>query len=490
MHVMRSGFFSTLVTASLVLLPSARTQAAPLPLHLNTNGISTELRLRTSYAPAVSKAAPSVVYIYIAKTVHEAASESWLTEGPIFRYFFGEPLGNGSTGRDRHMQGLGSGVIVTEDGYIITNNHVVEGADEVLVRLKDGKTSFNAKIIGTDPATDIAVLKVNARNLPAITLTDSEKLEVGDAVLAIGNPFGVGQTVTSGIVSAKGRGGMGIVDYEDFIQTDTSINPGNSGGALIDVEGRLVGINTAILSGTGGSQGIGFAVPSNLARNIMEKLVQSGRVQRGFLGVVLGSITPDVVRSLRLPNDVGVLVTRVPPGTPAARGGLHTGDVITEFNGERVADYRSLRLKIAQAAPKSEVGLKVIREGSTQTLKVTMAERPGDEEEEESTSPVPRRGDGDTGIQLTDINDRLRAEFSIPRSVQGAFVTQVSPAGRAHKAGFRSGDIIIEINRLKVKNTTEAVAQLRKQKSAAFQVRVWRDGSLRYLTVEAAGSNR
>src|SRR2546425_736164 len=238
-----------------------------------------------------------------------------LFDDPFFRQFFG-PSGHENVPRERREQALGSGVIISEDGYILTNNHVVDGADEIKVVLADDKKEFDAKVIGTDPQTDIAVIKVEGKNLHAITITDSDKLEVGDVVLAIGNPFGVGQTVTAGIVSAKGRGGMGIVDYEDFIQTDASINPGNSGGALVDAEGRLIGINTAILSRSGGNQGIGFAVPINLARYVMERIVANGKVIRGYLGATIQPQTPDQAKDIKLPEKTGALVDVVTHGSP------------------------------------------------------------------------------------------------------------------------------------------------------------------------------
>ncbi|HEY6169556.1 MAG TPA: trypsin-like peptidase domain-containing protein, partial [Verrucomicrobiae bacterium] len=285
--------------------------ALPAPrLHLDEKPLATAVKSSTSYAPVIKKAAPSVVNIYTTKTIRETRRMSPLFDDPFFRRFFGQEFDDRSSSRPRthEEQSLGSGVIISEDGYLLTANHVVEGADEVKVALANDHTTFTAKVIGTDPQTDVAVIKVEATKLPAITIGDSDRLEVGDTVLALGNPFGVGQTVTMGIVSATGRGGFGIVDYEDFIQTDASINPGNSGGALIDAEGRLVGINTAILSRSGGNQGVGFAVPINLARSVMNRLVTDGKITRGFLGVNIQNVSAELAKEFKLGDQGGALV--------------------------------------------------------------------------------------------------------------------------------------------------------------------------------------
>ena len=271
------------------------------------------------------------------------------------------------------------GIIASQDGYILTNNHVVQGANEIKVALADERTVLDAKIVGTDPQTDVAVIKIEAQKLPAITFTNSDQIEVGDVVLAIGDPFGVGQTVTMGIVSAKDRAGMGIVDYEDFIQTDASINPGNSGGALVDIDGRLVGINTAILSRTGGNQGIGFAVPVNLARYIMERLISDGKVTRGYLGVKIQTLTPELATQLKLSGQTGTLISEVTPNSPAEKAGLKKNDVVIEFDGKGVTDSRHFRLMVAELPPGSKVGVKVFRDGKQQTFTVELGELPSDD---------------------------------------------------------------------------------------------------------------
>ena len=338
--------------------PKTTTDDAPLPRDNPPT---------VSYASVVKKVSPSVVNIYTSKT---------LRFDPAVREYLRQMLGADRVPRERRQQALGSGIIVSSDGYILTNNHVVEGADEVKVALSDEKTVYDAKIIGTDPQTDVAVVKVTAENLPAITFADSGKIEVGDVTIAIGDPFGVGQTVTMGIVSAKDRGGMGITNYEEFIQTDASINPGNSGGALVDAIGRLVGMNTAILSRTGGNQGIGFAVPINLARYVMERIVVDGKVTRGYLGVKIKPLTSEIAKQSNLPQQNGALIAEVTPGSPGERAGLKPGDIVTEFYGKPVADSRHLQLMVAQKPPGSQVSMKIVRNGKEQTLTVQLGELP------------------------------------------------------------------------------------------------------------------
>jgi serine protease Do len=322
-----------------------------------------------SYAAVVKKVSPSVVNIYTSKTLHI---------DPAIREYLQELYGFDQVPKDRREQSLGSGVIVSQDGYILTNNHVVQGADEIKVALGEETTIYDAKVVGTDPLTDIAVIKVQADNLPSVVFGDSSKIEVGDVTIAIGDPFGVGQTVTQGIVSAKDRGGIGIANYEDFIQTDASINPGNSGGALVDAEGRLVGLNTAILSRTGGNQGIGFAVPVNLARYVMERIVVDGKVTRGYLGVKIQPLTQDLAKQSNLTERKGALIAEVTPGSPGDHAVLTAGDIVEEFDGKPVTNSLRLQLMVAEKAPGSEVALKVIRQGKEQTLTVKLGELPSE----------------------------------------------------------------------------------------------------------------
>src|SRR5436309_1105086 len=310
--------FALLLPLAQPALADSKTNPAP-KLNIQETPIARETKASTSFAPIVKKVAPSVVNIYSTMTVRDRTSMvNPLLDDPFFRRFFGEDDGTQRRPREHKTQSLGSGVIVSQDGYILTANHVIQGADKIKVALASGQKEFEATIVGADPPTDIALLKIDAKNLPAIAIADSDKLEVGDTVLAIGNPFAVGQTVTMGIVSAVGRG-FGINAYEDFIQTDAAINPGNSGGALVDAEGRLIGINTAIFSRSGGNQGIGFAVPSNLARNVMDSLIKDGRVVRGFLGVSIQDVTPALESEFHLKNSGGALVGEVTPKSPAEK---------------------------------------------------------------------------------------------------------------------------------------------------------------------------
>ena len=372
-------------------------------------------------------------------------------------------------------------MIVSPDGYILTANHVVEGADKVKVALASGEKEFDAKVIGTDPATDTAVLKVDGKNLPAITIADSDKLEVGDVVLAVGNPFGVGQTVTMGIVSALGRGGFGINNYENFIQTDAAINLGNSGGPLVDAEGRLVGINTWIISGSGGSQGLGFAVPINMARYAMERLISDGKVARGYLGLWLQpDMSPELAKQFNLPNMNGALVTTVDPESPAGKAGFKEGDFVIEFNGLKVKDMRQLRLLVSQTAPGRKVTLRLLRDGKEKTLTATLGEMPKEELARNGQLQPGERGQSKTdaldGVEVTDLDAQARREADIPNQVRGALVTKVEEDSNAAEAGLRAGDVIIEINRQAVHNSDEAVALSEKVKGDRILLRVWRGG--------------
>src|SRR6201988_2574315 len=339
---------------------------------------------RNSYAPVLKSVLPAVVNISSSKVVR-APSESPDGMMPFFRQFFGGEDGDGSFAlpqpRDHREKSLGSGVVVSPEGYILTNNHVVDGATDVRVTLSD-KRELKAQIVGTDPKTDIAVLKLEGSNFPAITRGDSAKVQVGDYALAIGDPFGVGQTVTMGIVSAKGRGNLGIEDYEDFIQTDAPINPGNSGGALVNDRGELIGVNTAILShGSGGNEGIGFAIPVNLARSVMNQILDHGKVTRGYLGVVAQPITPAMAKALGQSEAHGVLVGDVSPKGPAQSGGVERGDIILDLNGKPINDANELRNTVAMMQPGETATLKISRNGSARDVKVKLGELPGAKEE-------------------------------------------------------------------------------------------------------------
>ncbi len=332
-----------------------------------------------SYAQAVERAAPAVVNIYSTRVVER--EEHPLMSDPFFRQFFGDELPS----RQRMLSSLGSGVIVSDDGYVLTNHHVIRGADQIQVALRDGRETL-AEVIGTDPESDLAVLRIDLESLPVIELTDTARVAVGDVSLAIGNPFGVGQTVTMGIISATGRSHLGLNAYEDFIQTDAAINPGNSGGALVNAEGALVGINTAIFSRSGGSQGIGFAIPANLARNILEELVTRGRVIRGWMGIEAQELNQELAASFGLQAPTGVIIAGVVPGGPADRAGLQPGDVLLEVDGQPVLDPRRTMSDIAAVEPGTELPLTVVRGGERRELTIELGERP---------TPESRRPDQD-----------------------------------------------------------------------------------------------
>jgi serine protease Do len=406
-----------------------------------------------SFAPVIQEVGPAVVQVTVtaeAERVSEADLPPFLRD-PRWRRFFDIP-DNFEQPRRPPQQGAGSGVIVSSDGYILTNNHVVENATEIEVRLSD-RREVMAEVIGTDPDTDLAVIKVDLEDLPAVTFTDSDQLEVGDIVLAVGNPFGLGQTVTSGIVSGLGRATLGL-GYEDFIQTDAAINPGNSGGALVDAHGRLIGINTAILSRSGGFMGIGFAIPSNLARNVMQQLVAYGEVTRGFLGFYGADLTRDLAPEFGLDEDQrGTLVQEVTEDTPAERAGLEHGDIITHLNGKRMENFRELRFAIADVRPGTEIELTVIRDGEDVELEATVGSRDGLNEE-----AVEPTDDGALeGVGVSDIDPRARERFGIPSRVQGALVVEVDPSSAAARVGLRPGMVIVEINRQRVRDADEAV---------------------------------
>ncbi len=347
--------------------------------------------IHNSFAPIVEKVTPSVVTVSINKNMAVGrmggggGKNNPFLDDPFFRRFFGVPDDEATPvpdrtkpGRQRPMPiGMGSGVIVSADGYILTNNHVIEQADEIIVTLHDGKTELKAKLIGRDPGSDIAVIKIEANNLKPVTIANSDKIKVGDMAIAVGNPFALRQSVTMGIISATGRNSTGISDYGNFIQTDAAINPGNSGGALVDTEGRLIGVNTAIFSRSGGNMGIGFAIPSNQARSMMESLIKFGKVQRGFLGIEMQELDEKLAKHLKLSSREGVLVAKTVEGGAADKGGVRAGDVVLEMNGQPVGEIVDFRNSIASLAPGTVIDLKISRNGESKTLKVTLAEKGG-----------------------------------------------------------------------------------------------------------------
>jgi serine protease Do len=408
------------------------------------------------YAGVVKRVLPAVVNISSSKVVKSDMSGMKGMQGvdPFFRQFFGDDFSKKfAVPQERREKSLGSGVIVSPEGYILTNNHVVDGATEVTVTLQD-KRELKARVIGTDSRTDIAVLKIDGSSFPVLTLADSSKVEAGDIVLAIGDPFGVGKTVTMGIVSATGRGGLGIEEVEDFIQTDAPINPGNSGGALVDDEGHLIGINTAILSGnSGGNQGIGFAVPINMARHDMDQILQHGKVERGYLGILPQDVTPAMAKAFNTGGLNGALVGDVTPNSPASRSNLKKGDVIVEMNGQPIADANQLRLKIGTLEPNTNVRLKVLRDGKTQEVAVQLGAFPS--KEERASADNEHSDSALQGVTVESLTPETAQELKLPAATTGVVVDEVSPASRAADAGLRSGDVIQEVNHQSVKSVKE-----------------------------------
>jgi serine protease Do len=446
----------------------------------------------TSFAPIVKEVAPCVVKVnIITKSKMVPMPDSPFGGDDLFRRFFGEQFGGGQGGgtmRTPKEHGLGSGVIINKDGYILTNNHVVEDADSIDVTLNDGR-ELKAKVVGRDPKTDIAVVKIEAHDLPVATIGDSDKLEVGDICLAIGNPFGIGQTVTMGIVSAKGRGNLSLgTDYEDFIQTDAAINPGNSGGALVDAEGRLIGINTAILSRSGGNQGIGFAVPINMARNVMESLIAHGKVVRGFMGVSIQDVTPQLEQQFKLPTDHGALVGEVTPRGPADKAGLKSGDDIVAFNNKPVEDSRQLKLHVAETAPGTVVPVKVVRDGHEKVFNLTLKELPGSEEIASADKQSDNGSDSLNGVTVADIDAQIKGELKLPENIRGAVITQVDQNSPAYEQGLRQGDVIEEINRSPVNNAEDAVKLTEHVKDKVVLLKIWSHGTSHYLVVDESKS--
>ncbi|HVB57082.1 MAG TPA: DegQ family serine endoprotease [Candidatus Acidoferrales bacterium] len=439
--------------------------------------------LANGFASVLKPALPAVVNITSSKVVKQRGEDMPFFNDPFFRQFFGNPGNQGGQAQPRSQreQSLGSGVIVTPDGTILTNNHVIDGASDIKVVLSDNR-EFEAKLVGTDPKTDIAVIKIAATGLPTLAFGDSSKLQVGDAVLAIGEPFGLHGTATMGIVSATGRGSLGIESYEDFIQTDASINPGNSGGALIDLHGSLVGINTAILSGNGGgNQGIGFAIPINMARNVMNQIVEHGKVVRGYLGVYIQDVTPELAKQFGLKQGGGVLLGDVSPNTPASRAGLKKGDVVTELNGQPVNAANQLQVQISQMAPGTTVKLKIWRDGAARDVSVTLGELP---EKAEAETPGENSGGALEGVEVQNLTPDIVQQLNLPAGTHGVVVTSVDPSSAAATVGLDRGMVIEEVNHKPVSNITEYKQALAGASGQPVLLLVNQGGVTRYMVIE------
>ena len=442
---------------------------------------SIDLLTRTGRAMAevTSSVKPAIVNISTTRTVKIAGGKDPFLDDPFFKRFFGDNFHQKKPPKEQKSMGLGSGVIVSSDGYIITNYHVVKEADEIKVLMSD-KKEYVGKVIGSDPKTEISIVKIEATGLPTVSWGNSDLLQVGDIVLAVGNPYGLNQTVTMGIVSALGRANVGIADYEDFTQTDAAINPGNSGGALVNVKGELVGINTAIYSTTGGYQGIGFAIPSNMVKTVMDSLINKGKVVRGWLGVSIQEITPELAKQFNLKDEVGALVGDVVENSPAEKAGLKRGDVILEYDGKKIGEPSSLRNMVANTSPGEEHQMKVLRDNKTLTVQLTIGELPADAQEEIVA------GDYENvmkGITVQDITQEIAKKLKIPERIKGVIISDV--AEDSFSAGILAqGDVIQEINRKKVgdtKNYQDIASRIKKDEDVLLLI--YRRGTSLFVTL-------
>jgi len=433
-------------------------------------------RREVSLSDIAERAVKSVVNISSVRVVAREPALSPFHGNPFFDRYFGP---QGGPPREQRARSLGSGVILTREGVVLTNSHVVKDATQIRVRLSDGR-ELDATVVGADPKSDLAVLRLKGElgELTPLPLGDSSKLRLGEVVLAIGNPFGVGQTVTMGIVSALGRANMGIVDYEDFIQTDAAINPGNSGGALVNMRAELCGINTAILSRSGGYQGIGFAIPANMAKPISDSLLKHGRVIRGWLGVVIQELSDEMAKALKVPTVKGVIVTDVVEGGPAAKAGLKRADVITHLDGEPMDSAVRLRSKVAAAGPDHKAKLKLLREGKPIETTVTLSALP-----DESPATLDRNQGALGGLTLEPLSEEIRRRLGLSARVSGVLVKSIEEGSAAQSAGLAEGDLILEINRQTVANPLQFATIYRAAKDKVLLL-IYRQGSTLYLLLQ------
>ncbi len=460
---------------------SGQNQPAAAPEPVVVNG------MRVSYADVVDKTSPAVVMIRSERKTKTAPQQFPFADDPMFRDFF-KNMPQSPQGRPQIERGLGSGVIVSADGTILTNHHVIDGADKITVQMNDNRT-FDAKVVGSDPPSDLAVLKIESENLPFLKLGNSDNVRIGDIVLAIGNPLGIGQTVTAGIISAKSRHtGLSDGSFEDFLQTDAPINRGNSGGALVNLNGELIGINSQIVSEQGGGNiGIGFSIPSNMAQSVMEQLLKDGKVHRGMLGVNIQNITPEVAKSLELKDAKGVIVSNVQTGSAAEKAGIKRGDIITAINGIAIEDSNELRNKIAGTTPGSDVKITVVRDGQQQEVTAKLDEYKVEgakpDTTEENGNPDGQNQNGKLGLSLQPVSPEIARQLGLPNGTSGVAVTDIDPNGAAAESGIARGDVIMEVNRQPVGSLEDVKSALDKSGDRPVLLLVSRKGQTIYLTV-------
>lgn len=431
-----------------------------------------------AFRQIAKSALPAVVFINVESTVEVPRNEYYYN--PLEQFFGGRGLRQAPP-RKYHQEGQGSGFIISKDGYILTNNHVVNGADRIIVTTADGK-KYTAKLIGTDPKSEVALIKIeDGDDLPVLPLGNSDEIEVGDWVLAAGNPFGLSQTVTAGIISAKGRSGMGITEYENFIQTDAAINPGNSGGPMLNIRGEVIGINTAIYSRTGGYMGVGFAVPINMAKNIKDQLLKTGKVSRSVLGVVIQNVDEELAKSFGMDESGGVLIAQVMEDSAAEKAGLESGDIIVEMDGVAVGKVDPFRNRVAATAPETEVKLKVFRDGKYKTFAATTQAMDG----EDAGGVVAAKDYGKLGFSVDDLDEQISQQLGYDKD-RGVVITEVEQGSPAWRAGLQPGQLVVSVNRVPVDSVAEFKKALSKMDDFSAVLLLVRDANgSRFVVIRA-----